>query len=565
LIRHNVIVTFCVLFTILGFASPVYADSSAEAVISPEAAAQVAKKNDLFEQLSELRASIEGARQELAEVKVALKNTKDELDTKALIEQRDKLSSRIQTLQKNFESVAIGGVDVDAFEQKVTKRFDWQEEIKEVFRPILDEMKRLTERPRTIERLRSEKTFLESRLPIADNALEKIKALQSEADNNSLNNHLQKLEQNWQKRRDDIDNQLSLVSFQLEEKLNPPEESRVSVAEQLKDLLTGRGLNIVYGIIAFFLVYFIFRLISRVLVHFIDEKRNEETRLFEKAIIILFRVLAVLLAVFAVVIVFYVQGDWILLGLSLLFLIGFAWTLRQSLPRFVAEAKLLLNLGSVRENERVVFNGIPYQVTALNFYSTLTNPALAGGILKLPTQVILELQSRRFAKDELWFPCRRGDFMMLDDGYFGPVLMQTPEVVAMKVRGGSTKTYATTDFLAQNPKNLSHGFGVFVVFGFDYADQALITSEILCKLKAFIEEAMVNEPYFPFIRELRVEFNEAAASSLNVVIIATFEGKAAEYYYPIRRFMQLTTVNACNHHGWNIPFNQMTVHLANKE
>jgi len=496
---------------------------------------------------------------------VALTKTKDELDTKALIEQRDKLSSRIQTLQKNFESVAIGGVDVDAFEQKVTKRFDWQEEIKEVFRPILDEMKRLTERPRTIERLRSEKTFLESRLPIADNALEKIKALQLAADSNSLDNHLEKLEQNWQKRRDDIDNQLSLVSFQLEEKLNPPEESTVSVSEQLKDLLTGRGLNIVYGIIAFFLVYFIFRLISRVLVYFIDEKRNEETRLFEKAIIILFRVLAVMLAIFAVVIVFYVQGDWILLGLSLLFLIGFAWTLRQSLPRFVAEAKLLLNLGSVRENERVVFNGIPYQVTALNFYSTLTNPALAGGILKLPTQIILELQSRRFAKDEPWFPCRHGDFMMLDDGYFGPVLMQTPEMVTMKVRGGSTKTYATTDFLAQNPKNLSHGFGVFVVFGFDYADQAMITSEILSKLKTFIEKAMVNEPYFPFIRDFSIEFKEAAASSLNVVIISTFEGKAAEHYYAIGRFIQLTTVNACNHHGWNIPFNQMTVHLANKE
>jgi hypothetical protein len=527
--------------------------------------AQSIKASNVNQRLYDLITSIEGSQKELVEVKHALTKTKDELDSKALLEQRDKLSLRIQSLQKSFESVAIGGIDLNDFESTQPPKFDWQEEVKDVFRPILDELKRLTERPRTIERLRTEKAFLESRLPIADNALDKIKAIKNGADDKILISHLQKLEQNWQKRRDDMSHQLRLVTFQLDEKLNPPQDTQISISEQIEKFFSGRGLNIIYAISAFFLVYLFFKLISRLLIRIIENKPDHEARFFEKAIQIAFRILSVVLSIFAVIIIFYVQGDWILLGLSLLFLIAFAWTLRQSLPRFITEAKLLLNLGPVRENERVVYNGIPWRVTAVNFYTTLTNPALAGGIVNLPVHVVLALQSRRFSKDEPWFPCRPGNYIMLDDGFLGPVIMQTPEMVTMKVRGGSTKTYSTTDFLALNPQNLTHGFGIFVTVGFDYADQSIITKDIPQKLKSFIADAMANEPFNSSIREFNIEFKEAGASSLNLLIISTFEGKAAENYYSIGRFLQRATVDACNQFGWNIPFNQLTIHMANKE
>jgi len=524
------------------------------------------KINGAKQQLIELISTTESAQQELADVKMALTKTKDELDTKALIQQRDKLSARIQDLQKNFEVIATGGVDLDAFEQnQKTAKFDWQEELKEVFRPILNEMKRLTERPRAIEKLRTEKTVLTSQLPITVNALEKIKELKMDAEAPALIAHLDRLKQSWDKRHDDISNQLRLVTFQLEEKLNPTDASDVSITDQVRAFFSGRGLNIIFAVIAFVVVYLAFKLTAKVIVHFLGNNQDKETRLFGKAMQIAFRALAVLLSVFSVIIVFYIQGDWFLLGLSLLFMIGFLWTLRLSLPRYITEAKLLLNLGPVRENERVIYNGIPWRVTALNFYTTLTNPALAGGIVQLPTQVVLELQSRRFSKDEPWFPCRPGDFMLLDDGYAGPVMMQTPELVTMKVKGGSTRTYATTDFIGLNPNNLSHGFGVFVTFGFDYSDQNIITKEVPEKLGDYIREAMAQEVFQPSLKELKVEFKEAAASSLNVLIITTFEGKAADSYFSIGRFLQRAATDACNHYGWNIPFNQLTVHMAEQE
>ncbi len=558
---------FIMLGVLLALLAPLNAMSTDEvAVVGDVAPVPESKVNTTKQQLVELITTIESAQKELADTKTALSKTKDELDTKALIRQRDKLSARIQDLQRNFEAIATGGVDLDAFEesQKLAK-FDWQEELKEVFRPILNEMKRLTERPRAIEKLRTEKTVLTSQLPITVNALEKIKELKKEAESPVLIAHLETLKQSWDKRHDDVSNQLRLVTFQLEEKLNPTDAADVSITDQVRAFFSGRGLNIIFAIIAFVVVYLFFKVSAKVFVHFLGNKKDKETRLFGKAMQIAFRALAVLLSVFSVIIVFYIQGDWFLLGLSLLFLIGFIWTLRQSLPRYITEAKLLLNLGPVRENERVVYNGIPWRVTALNFYTTLTNPALAGGVVQLPAQVVLELQSRRFSKDEPWFPCRPGDFMLLDDGYAGPVMMQTPELVTMKVKGGSTRIYATTDFLGLSPNNLSHGFGVFVTFGFDYADQSIITKEVPEKLCDYIREAMAQEVFQPSLKELKVEFKEAAASSLNVLIITIFEGKAADSYFSIDRFLQRAATDACNHYGWNIPFNQLTVHMAEQE
>ena len=56
-------------------------------------------------------------------------------------------------------------------------------------------------------------------------------------------------------------------------------------------------------------------------------------------------------------IVLYVTGDWLLLGLALLILAGIAIGLKNIFPQFLAEAKLLLNLGAVREGEMVTYEG----------------------------------------------------------------------------------------------------------------------------------------------------------------------------------------------------------------
>jgi len=129
------------------------------------------------------------------------------------------------------------------------------------------------------------------------------------------------------------------------------------------------------------------------------------------------------------VLVLYIAGDWVLLGLATLFLLGLAWASKHTLPQFFEQIRLLLNLGTVRDNERVVYEGLPWRVGRLNFYTRFTNPDLTGGLIRLPLRALSDLHSRPCTTDEAWFPCREGDWVKLDDDRWGKVVMQTPEMV----------------------------------------------------------------------------------------------------------------------------------------
>lgn len=250
-----------------------------------------------------------------------------------------------------------------------------------------------------------------------------------------------------------------------------------------------------------------------------------------------------------------------LLSLSIIFFIGVAWTARNGIAIFWEQAKFMLNIGTVRDGERLVYDGVPWQVTSLNLLTTLENSELQGGLRRLPLNALTGLQSRPFTEDELWFPTRKGDFVVLADNSFGKVVTQTPEMVTLEVLGGCRKTYPCSSFLSQNPINLSiNNFGVSITFGMDYDHQSVITKKIPETLYQILEKELVKEEFGPHLVEFIVQFKEAAASSLDLIIWAKFSGQAAEYYYAIGRALQRITVEACNQHGWGIPFTQITVH-----
>ena len=61
---------------------------------------------------------------------------------------------------------------------------------------------------------------------------------------------------------------------------------------------------------------------------------------------------------------------------------------------------------------------------------------------------------------------------------------------------------------------------------------------------------------------LRVEFESAGDSSLNIVVIADFSGQLADVYNRLRRSIQRWCVDAAAEFNWDIPFPQLTVHNA---
>ena len=241
-------------------------------------------------------------------------------------------------------------------------------------------------------------------------------------------------------------------------------------------------------------------------------------------------------------------------------LAGVALSLRQTLPRYAAELRLLLGIGPVREDERLVYDGVPFKVISLSVFSILRNPQL-DGVLRLPLHTMSEFTSRH-AGEEPWFPCQPGDYILMADGSYGRVLQQTIEMVEILVRDARVQV-RTADFLDQNIRNLSRdGFGVACTFGVDYQHQAICLDEIPSLLREAIYSRFEKAELKGDIQDLVVEFKEAGPSSLDYQIYMILKGRAGKAFFKAQRLIQQACVETCNREGWVIPFTQITVHSA---
>ena len=346
--------------------------------------------------------------------------------------------------------------------------------------------------------------------------------------------------------------------------MTPTSNQEAKAIETLKQLFTGRLLNLLLAVLAAAVVYGLFwklnQLYSRAVL-----RRGRNPQLATRMVHLALVIFASLLALLAGMGVLYAQGDWILLGLLIILIIGLALVLQRSLPSYLTEARLMLNIGPVREGERVIYQGLPWRVQSLRLQATLINPLLSGGVLRLPLRELTPLISRVANEREPWFPSREDDYLILNDDTYGQVILQTPETVQLRI-ATAIKSFPTAAFLDLCPKNLSlEGFSVVLRFGVDYQHQADVTGAIRETLEQELAAGLQQEPEGKYMQGLVVEFAEAGASSLDFIAFASFTPEAAATYPHLRRLLQGIAVDACNKHGWVIPFNQMTVHLARED
>jgi small-conductance mechanosensitive channel len=238
--------------------------------------------------------------------------------------------------------------------------------------------------------------------------------------------------------------------------------------------------------------------------------------------------------------------------------------LRQALPRYWQQIQLFLNVGSVREGERIFVDGLPWLVKQINIFSILENP-VAQISQRVRIDELVDLKSRPVRKEEPWFPCVRGDWVLLSDGMRGKVIGISLELVQLIERGGAHRTYQTLDFLALSPLNLTTNFRVKETIGITYNLQQESVTSIPDILKAHVEKRISDEGYADKLLNLRVEFERANTSSLDLVVIADFDGALADLYNRLRRAIQRWCVEACSANNWEIPFTQLTLHQAQGE
>ncbi|WP_415718064.1 hypothetical protein [Maridesulfovibrio sp.] len=561
--RSKTIRTLPVIFALSSFLMlmPIKGIAQTETIAATLEKAQTADiqsdtKADTLANLLQYKSELE---KQIKKVKNELKKTSHPMDKETLTLRLTDLIAQLNEVSQNFVKVATG-MDLSVFNENSQHNFVWQEEIETLVRPLLQELKEMTKRPRQIERLKSRVAYFESRLPRAKEAVENISTLINEAKSPALKAELEVLKTEFEKRQINIDNQLDVAQFELAELTKDKQSFYESTKKVMAVFFKSRGKNILFAILAFAGVFFFFRFVDRLFKKSHPAFKSKERPFYVRLIEVMLLIFTVIAATSASLFTLYISGDWFLLSLAIIFIIGALWTAREGFTRYYEQVKLILNLGSVRENERIIYNGVPWQVERIALYAKLKNPALSPSRIRLPIGKLENIVSRPIGKSEPWFPCMIDDWVILSDGVRGKVISQSPDMVELIQRGGTYVTYQTSSFLSRNPKNLSRNFRLKSVFGIDYSHQAESTSTILAQAKEFISARLDEEGYTKHVLNLNVEFESAAASSLNIVIIADFHRDIAELYGRLQRALQRYSVDACTHYGWGIPFNQLVIH-----
>lgn len=550
---------FLIIIITLSLCLPVWATMDSEVPLSDPGVTSKQRAMDnkliMLSSLLELQTTL---KKRMEDIRTEMEKTSSVTEKSDFAETLKKLDHQLAHAKRNFQEIATG-VDFSLFSDKKSEQFAWKEELTSLVKPLIKELKNLTDRARQKSRLHEDVEKYRKMLAVARDGRKQLTMLKSEASNKELQKTLQGLFPEWKSLENQMSSKLQVARLQLEQ-LKEDETSFIeSSSRMIKNFFKTRGLYLFIVVLVVGGILIIARLSYNFMVKVVPGFKASYRPFHIRLIDILFRGFSLLFAILGLILALYMVEDWVLLSLAILFLLGIIWTIRKTIPKIWDQVRLMLNIGDVREGERIVLYGVPWLVERIHFFSSLKNPDLEENI-RLPINELLGKVSRPFKKGESWFPCRKNDWVILADGTRGKAVSLSHEMVKLVMRGGAHKTYQTDNFLAQSPLNLSASFRIKEFFGLSYDLQDGVTNVMLTTLKSFIAEKIEENGYKQSLLNLRVEFMQAGSSSLDIVVIADFNGKEAPLYNRLRRSIQRWCVDCCSANNWEIPFPQLTVH-----
>lgn len=511
---------------------------------------------DMLASLVELQKNI---KLQIATTSKKLKASASEAEKQILQEELTQLDKQLSETSADFERTATG-VAPEIFSEQEKVTFSWKDELAMLLEPSIKELKQLTARVRQKADLKDTINDYNKQLATARRAVAHLNKLIDETKSPKIKTHLGELLPAWQNAEKRISSKLDLTQRELTKLENKDVSLFESSSNSVREFFRNRGLYMLIAVVTFVVILLTFRLLARLLFFILPGARKEQRPIHVRILDIFFKVFSIVSAILGLVFVLYTAEDWFLLSAMIILSLGLVWTVRQTLPKMWQQVRLVLNMGSIREGERIIYNGVPWKVEALNVFCKLYNPAL-GMHLRIPIENMIGLISRPYHNDEPWFPCKKGDWVAFDGKPFSKVVSLSHEQVEVVELGGRRTVYQTGDFLSKSPANLSRNFSLRVVFGLSYNLQAEITTTVLTTMKTFLQKKLAEHGYAEDCLSLSVDFLQAGPSSLDVAVLADFKGDQAPAYRRIERALAKWCVDCCNANNWEIPFPQMTVHL----
>ena len=518
----------------------------------PEIAAELL---EVFNATEQLAARIEAAENSLVSLAMTRMAASTPSALKAADEEIAELNADVSSMRSSLRQLA-SGLDPSMLSDEPEDTISWEEELTELLSPILHEVKRATERPRETERLRIRQAHYAERIPLFDEAIVHVEGMLPACRDPLHRNELEQTLGELTEARDKLRDELEVAQGAMANLQKDSDGVMGALSNVMRVFFADRGRNVMTAVAAFLGVLLVMILMRRALIGILRRDATRTASLWVRVLELLAAMLAVVMATAAGLTVLFVSGDWVLLTVAALVLMGLFWGARASVPGAWSEIRLLLNVGPVREGERVIYEDLPWLVDSLQFVSILRNPAFPGVYIRLPLGDLDGMVSRPFLPEEPWFPTKVGDWIDTGDDGWGQVVFQSPEIVQARI-SGVLRNYPAADFASEPPVNLSTGWRSDVLLTLDYQHQDEITGSIPERLEAFLNERFASHVLAPHLDSLSVGFEQMGESSLDLEISGWFRGSGAEHWEIAAEDIAALCVDACNKYGWVIAFPQL--------
>ncbi|MGV8711977.1 MAG: hypothetical protein ACWA6R_05440 [Nitrosomonas sp.] len=489
------------------------------------------KLNDILE-------SIQRHKIEVEEKLRVLKDAQTEQEKEKIQSAIDTIQESIADQENSFEMILTAGIELSDDETSTSNEFDWQKDLTEILQPFLRELHKLTENKRKLDHLNYRIDFHQLQIQKINEALKHLALINTDHLSGDALQSFEQVRQKWRDQLQESTHLFEVAQLQRNEMIEFQTNQENSLIDFFEEFSSGRGATLFLALLAFGGVYFIMMLFLK-FCSWIINRRMKTRSYYQRVVTVLYHLLMGIVAIAAFFYVLEVRDDAVLTGITVLFLITVVWVLKNSISTFINELKLLLNTGSAREGECIIYNGIPMQIESLHYYTKLSNPYLPDLKLRLTLSELTKYVSRPVLPDEPWFPCRKGDYVMMYGDIYGKVKHITLENIVLSLPDGTMPiTYNIEDFFYANPRNFSYGFNVTTEFSIDIQQLEMSRTEIPGMMSSAIREGLANEIYGHALKDVAVHLIKIESSFLEYQIIATFEGDAAGELYSIQRDIQ---------------------------
>ena len=510
--------------------------------------AEVLDRTEKISRLNLIKKNIDHLEGEMARRRIRIEKATDE-ERLALNEEIKGFKTRLKQAHIAFVSTAtevnLTPVDVES----LPKKRDLVQEAQALLEPVMDGVRRLSERPRRIEGLRTEIQNLKERLEASERAVRNLDALSGDDISEGVRATLGESRQLILETRQDFEIQLENVQAQLRQETKEEKPLFDSVAQMTREFFGTKGKNLLIAVLSFVGTLGGLSFVRKRF--FRSDFAVRKLKRLYKPMNTLYGFIAILIAFVVAMVTLYVLHDWLLVTFFLLFLLGLIWSFKTLAPRLMNELKLILNLGTVKEGERVIWNDIPWLVSNLGLSSVLVNPELQGGEVVLPAGQLLPLLSRPVVEGEPWFPSRVGDHVLFGDDFYGEVIFQTPEQVVVRASNGLSRRLATAEYLKNPPLNYSRGFTLRVELSMNPRMQAQIgdgvTRAVESRLRAEMSAHFTGVA--PRLRLANIGFDGASDKVLKFAVDVDCDGALASLRDALIRELRDHVLDTCNQSG----------------